>query len=293
MRAFFECYPCLVRQAYDVTMKYCPDENSRVAVMKRIFGEIATAREWASTPELAGAIYRILGEAAGARDLFQNEKEYFNREMMKLEDDLGNVIARSADRFLTAVRLAAAGNIIDFGVLRHVDKETVMEAIRTAESKQIDRNALESLRSDLAGAGVLLYIGDNAGEIVFDKVLVSYIREEFPHLEVYFGTRGAPIVNDATPDDARLVGLDSLATIVSNGTALPGVVLSKCSQEFRAVFDSADVIISKGQGNFEALKGETRRNIYFLFTCKCDLITRTMGLKKLDLVLLREDRGGE
>jgi uncharacterized protein with ATP-grasp and redox domains len=144
----------------------------------------------------------------------------------------------------------------------------------------------DRLMADLAGAKTLLYLGDNCGEICFDKLLIRRVREVFPALKVYYGVRGEPVVNDATLEDARLVGMEEAAQVIDNGDGSLGTVLSRVSPAFRSVWDSADVVIAKGQGNYESLCEESK-TMYFLMTVKCAVIARMTGLKQGSLVCMR------
>ena len=154
--------------------------------------------------------------------------------------------------------------------------------------KDYSQEVFISLASALKDANKLLYLGDNAGEIVFDKIFIRTIKKSYPHLQINFATRGEPIMNDVTEDDAYMVGIDAYADIINNGTDIPGTILEHCSDSFVNVFNEADVIISKGQGNFESLYGNGYNNLYYIFLCKCDLFMDRFGARQNDLVLMKE-----
>jgi uncharacterized protein with ATP-grasp and redox domains len=260
-------------------------------MMRRVLNDLRSLDDSSSPPVLIGLVYRALAAVTGNPDPFEREKRLFNAEMQRLMPEFEAIVEGSDDPLETALKLAAAGNIIDFGNMRHVDRAVLDSAVSKVRESQIPGAEVQSLKDELATARTLLYIGDNAGEIVLDKLLLQHIRNRFPRLRVYFGTRGRPVINDATEEDAIAVGIDEVATVVSNGSDLPGVVLAECSPRFRALFDEADVVIAKGMGNFEGLKEEASRNVYFLFISKNDCsVFRRYGLRVKDLVLIENRR---
>jgi uncharacterized protein with ATP-grasp and redox domains len=184
---------------------------------------------------------------------------------------LRKTIAASARPFETAVRLAIAGNIIDFGILS-VDEKRVEDTIAASLTDQIDSAAVDILEDEVRKARRILYLCDNAGEIVFDRLLI----ERLPREKVTAVVKGGPIINDALMDDAREVGLCDLVEVIDNGTAAPGTLVGLCSHDFQRRFEEADLVISKGQGNFETLDG-TPKNIFYLFTVKCSVVCEYLG----------------
>ncbi len=183
----------------------------------------------------------------------------------------------------SAVKLAAAGNVIDFGARPELESSEVLRLIKETLNKNFSSHVFHRLTSDLEQGQTLLYLGDNAGEIVLDKYLISEIKRKYPQLKVYFATRGMPVINDVTEHDAQSTGMDKYACVINNGTDIPGTILSECSDDFIKVFDTADVIISKGQGNFESLINNPRK-IYFIFLCKCCFFEKKLGIGKHDIV---------
>ena len=178
-----------------------------------------------------------------------------------------------------AIRLAIAGNIMDSAISDTYDiKKTIDRTLNSCFA--IDHS--DYLKQDLLKAKKVLYIGDNAGEIVFDKLFIETIM----HPNLYFSVRGAPIINDATMKDAEYIGMGKVADVISNGYDAPSTILEHCSEEFRTIFDEADVVISKGQGNLEGLLGNTSKNIYYLLMVKCDVIANALHVKKGDFVVL-------
>jgi len=208
--------------------------------------------------------------------------------MLKLEGDFYALVESAVNPLDIALKLAAAGNIIDFGPGYDLSRDNVLKTIKESMEKDYSQEVFVSLASALKDADKLLYLGDNAGEIVFDKIFIRTIKECYPHLQIDFATRGEPIMNDVTEEDAYMVGIDTYANIINNGTDIPGTILEHCSDSFVNVFNEADVIISKGQGNFESLYGNGYNNLYYIFLCKCDLFMDRFGARRNDLVLMKE-----
>ena len=288
MRYSMECLPCLLNQGIRVARLYLENEEEQRILLKSIIAEIAVMDHNASAPYIAHKVHRALKEALQNSDPYQKEKLYYNREMLKLEDDFSQLVETAIDPLDVALKLAAAGNIIDFGPGYDLSRDNVLKTIKESMEKDYSQEVFVSLASALKDADKLLYLGDNAGEIVFDKIFIRTIKECYPHLQIDFATRGEPIMNDVTEEDAYMVGIDTYANIINNGTDIPGTILEHCSDSFVNVFNEADVIISKGQGNFESLYGNGYNNLYYIFLCKCDLFMDRFGARRNDLVLMKE-----
>ena len=288
MRYSMECLPCLLNQGIRVARLYLENEEEQRILLKSIIAEIAVMDHNASAPYIAHKVHRALKEALQNPDPYQKEKLYYNQEMLKLEDDFFRLVETAIDPLDVALKLAAAGNIIDFGPGYDLSRDNVLKTIKESMEKDYSQEVFISLASALKDANKLLYLGDNAGEIVFDKIFIRTIKECYPHLQIDFATRGTPIMNDVTEEDAYMVGIDTYANIINNGTDIPGTILEHCSDSFVNVFNKADVIISKGQGNFESLYGNGYNNLYYIFLCKCDLFMDRFGARRNDLVLMKE-----
>lgn len=288
MKHSIDCLPCLLRQAVRTAKIYMPNEEAQQKLVKEIMAEMIALNDDVSAPYIAHKIQDALINALGNPDPYKEDKDYYNREMLKLESDLLKLRDSYEDTFTAGIKLAAAGNIIDFGPGYDLSRDKVLESIKETLTMDYPWEVLISLHTAMKKGTTLLYLGDNAGEIVFDKIFITTIKDYYPLLNVYFATRGKPVLNDITEEDAYLVGMDSLARIINNGTGIPGTVLEYCSSEFKRIFDEADVIISKGQGNFESLYGDGRENLYYLFLCKCSLFMERLGAKQNQLIFMRE-----
>jgi hypothetical protein len=227
-----------------------------------------------SPPANAGRIYRAIADISGCEDPYLLLKRMSNEQALKILPGLRREIRGSATEFAAAVRFAIAGNIIDYGASATFDILGALEKSRSIPPA-IDHSAQLLARvTKLAKGGKVLYLADNSGEIVYDLLLIEYL---FRHgLDVTVAVKDGPIINDALMADALAAGLDSFSRIISNGTRCPGTVLAECSRQFLEVFAAADLVISKGQGNFESLS-EVDREIFFLLTLKCPVAARHMA----------------
>jgi len=225
----------------------------------------------APPPVMGQYFHRRLREITGLRDPYQQAKEKQNRLALDLFPGLKAEVESAADSLALATRIAVAGNIIDLGANGRLTEDDVLQAVHQALKEPLAGD-WEKLRSAIAGARNILYLADNAGEIVFDRLLIEQILPK----PVTVAVRGAPAINDALLADAHTAGLDKLVEIIDNGSDAPGTVLIDCSQEFKRRFAEADLIIAKGQGNYETLSDE-QCNIFFLFKVKCPVIANHIG----------------
>jgi uncharacterized protein with ATP-grasp and redox domains len=223
-------------------------------------------------PVVAQRIHRCLRELVGAADPYRAAKDRFNRMAMNMLPELDLAVRESADPLATAIRLAIAGNVIDLGVNGGLTEDESRRTIASAMDEPFDGD-VAAFRQAVSMAKSILYLADNAGEIVLDRLLV----EQLPAGRVTLAVRGGPILNDATMADAEAVGLCDIVEVIDNGSDVPGTVLNDCSESFRRRFAEADLIMAKGQGNFETLSDEPA-NICFLFKAKCPVIANHIGL---------------
>jgi len=231
-----------------------------------------------SSPEFSTLLHRKLKQMSGNEDVYAQEKHESNQKAKELVEKLKPQIKNSKNIFDLTLRLAIAGNIMDYGAPTSRDIEKTIEQVLTTNFS-IDHSA--ALQTDINHAKQILYLGDNAGEIVFDKLFI----ENIAHRNVYFAYRGSPIINDITLKDVEELGMSSIAKIISNGYDAPSTVLDKVSNEFMQIWDDSDLIISKGQGNLEGLIENHNKNIYFLLMVKCDVIAKHLNVKKGDFVV--------
>jgi hypothetical protein len=228
---------------------------------------------------MAQSVHRIIRQHTGSDDPYRFVKQTFNDFALGLYPALRRQIDASSDPFDTAVRLAIAGNIIDFGVNAAIDADLVHATIDHALSGPLIGD-VRRFEDRVASARRILYLGDNTGEVVFDRLLI----ETLPQGRVTFVVRGRPVINDITMDDAEQTGMTACVPVIDNGSDAPGTVLSDCSDAFKAAFGAADLIIAKGQGNYESLS-DVDRPIVFLLKAKCPVIAGHLNCQVGDTII--------
>jgi uncharacterized protein with ATP-grasp and redox domains len=236
---------------------------------------------------MARVIYERLEEFTGTTDYFKEEKKQSNETFMEVFDDMYSFLKNSDEPLKNAAKLSALGNVIDYGV-KNSFGELEWELENVLKLKKFALDDFESFSESLENAKILLYIHDNAGEVVLDKLFIKLLKEEYPHLHIVSAVRGAPVINDVTLEDAKQVGLEEVSSeVISSGSKIPGTLLSDVNQEFIIAYKQADIIISKGQGNFEGLSEEDE-NIYFVLMSKCPVIARELNVNVGDLIFSRK-----
>lgn len=234
-----------------------------------------------SSPEIQRVLNNEFCRIINVNDPFQEEKLLSNRIALELYKELKPKVLTSNNPFDLALRLSIAGNIMDYGANNSFDvHETINEVLKA--SFAIDHSEL--LKNKIKKAKRILFLGDNAGEIVFDKLFIETIM----HHKVYYAVKGSPVLNDVTMNDATDVGMDWVADVISNGFDAPSTALNKCSEEFLNVYNSADLIISKGQGNYEGLMNVNDSRIFFLLMAKCNVIAEKLNVKKGSFIVFNQ-----
>jgi hypothetical protein len=270
-----DCVPCFVRQALEAVRQVSQDQNVIEKAMRRVLREVSEFDLKQSPPEMGQLIHRIIREESQNDDPYYDIKRESDKCALTLYDEAARKVAQADDTFVAALRFAIAGNILDFALLSSWDEERIEGSFLKALNHRIDEQEAMRLKDEIERADTVLILGDNAGETVFDRLMI----ENFPvKANVYYAVKGSPVINDATQSDAEAAGIDRVAKIISNGTDAPGTLLSKCSKEFLEIYNSADVVIAKGQANFETLN-EAERKVYFLTQIKCDVIAQRYGFE--------------
>ncbi|MEJ2702505.1 MAG: ARMT1-like domain-containing protein [Sedimentisphaerales bacterium] len=284
MRTYFDCIPCFVRQVLDSVRMTTDDIRLHEKVLREALHMASKMDLRQSPPAMAQKIHRFIRETTGISDPYLDVKNRFNKLALQMYPALRERIDASEDPIEAAVRLAIAGNIIDFGVNTAVEPGQVERTIAESLTDPLDRQSLEAFKDAVSHAEKMLYLGDNAGEIVFDRLLI----ERLPCEKITFVVKGGPILNDAVMEDAQIIGLTDLVEVIDNGSDAPGTVLENCSEAFRRRFDESDLVISKGQGNCETLS-DIDKNIFFLVRPKCNVLARHLGREIGSLVLLESN----
>ncbi len=278
MKTYLDCFPCFVDQALRCGRWVTKDET----ILKQLINEVGMMLKdiplTNTPPETGEVIFKRVREISGVDDPLAEKKKRSTQEVLKIYPQFKQMVTSSDDPLMTAIRLAIAGNVIDFGISDDYDIE---KEIQETLSKEFEICDIKAFRSALERAQNILYIGDNAGESVFDRLLIETMGKP-----TVFIVREEPVLNDVIFDDAVAAGLDKVANIYSSGSTAPGTILESCSREFRELFGDADLIIAKGQGNYEGLSTE-KRPIYFLLKAKCPVIARDIGVETGAIVLKR------
>ena len=280
MRTYFDCIPCFVRQVLDSVRMITDDERLHEKVMREALKMASEMNLSQSPPAMAQKIHRFIRKITGVDDPYLEVKNRFNTLALQLYPNLKQQVHASVDPIETAVRLAIAGNIIDFGVNSAVEPSQVERTIAESLTDPLDTESLRVFKDVISQAKDILYLGDNAGEIVFDRLLI----EQLPCEKVTFVVKGGPILNDVVMEDAQIVGITDIVNVIDNGSDAPGTILDDCSDTFRRRFDQSDVVIAKGQGNYETLS-DVDKNIFFLVRPKCNVLARHLSCEIGSLVL--------
>jgi len=279
MRTYLDCLPCFVRQTLEAARFVTDDEAVHADVLRQVLRAASEMDMSMAPPAMGQHIHRLIRKATGNADPYREVKGQFNRLALDLYPDLVRRVEAADDRLETAVRLAIAGNIIDFGVSATISDEAVGKTIdRALRDPLVGR--VDDLRQAAADADTILYLADNAGEIVFDRILIETLDAE----NLAVGVKSVPVINDATAEDAEAAGLRGRWEIVENGSDAPGTLLETCSEAFRERFMAADLVIAKGQGNYETLS-KAPRPVWFILMAKCPVIAGHLGCEVGNLVI--------
>lgn len=273
MKVQFDCYKCIFNQIVEMARQSSDDDRQRREILKRFIDKIVQNADDFTPPEMAADFYDIYCAETGIADPYEKVKQLSTELAVKLYPELKKMVAGAADPFETALRLAVGGNVIDFGANPDFQLDDAVRAIRETTALPLDQQMLMQLKDECSRAGNILYILDNCGEAVIDRLLIDVIGKE----KITLGVRGKPILNDITVKELAPSGLDDLP-VIDTGHRAPGVSLRYAAPEFIKAMKQADLVIAKGQGNFESLNDAAGTgNIYFLFRVKCPVIQQQTG----------------
>ena len=283
-----ECVKCLL----DKYIKNIPvdiDEDKKLEYIKKVLSIISDADDSMSAPELTEQILSAQKEILENCTDYSEIKSYFNQLMFKIEKATEEKILNSDDHFKTALLFSLAGNYIDFGALKSVDENELLTMLENSNKADVSTLEMENLRNEIKTAKKLVYLTDNCGEIVLDKLFIKEIKRNNLDLMVNVIVRGEAVLNDCTIEDAKEVDMFSVGNVVPNGTAIAGTCLNRISFEAKKLIDESDLIIAKGQGNFETLRF-CNKNIYYLFLCKCKMFAERFNVEPLSGMLINDLR---
>ena len=280
------CISCLTKGHID---KY-PEgtsEEQQIEYKQRTLQILGNATENESAPMIVNKLDKLRLEMFGMNIDYSDIKQYFNEYVMKKQSRIEAEVAEAEDKLMSALQYSMTGNYIDFGAMESVSEEKFEELLSNAKNISLDESEYLNLKKDLESAKKLVFLHDNCGEVVFDHVLIKTLKDLYPNSHITSMVRGVPVLNDATIDDARQIGLTDTVEVVGNGSTIAGTCLEDLSKEALEVVQNADVIISKGQGNFETLYG-CGLNVYYLFMCKCTLFANRFHKNLFEGMLIND-----
>ncbi len=280
MKTYLDCYPCFMRQALSAARRAGASDDQQRQILLKTMEQLQNLPADATPPQMAHQIHLMIKQLTKISDPYRQAKEEATQQALAMYPRLKEIVRNATDPLETAVRLAIAGNIIDLGVAESYDLKATVERVL---KQPFAINDLASLRLSLANISAILYLADNAGETVFDRVLIETLK-----LPVTYVVKGGPIINDAIREDAIAAGIDQVAEIIDNGTDAVGTLIDDCSSSFRKRYEQAELIISKGQANYESLSTSSAP-LFFLLQAKCNIIARDLDVAEGAVVIKQQE----
>ena len=289
MKLNADCCYCLMKRKMS-EIENCNDEEKRGEYIRRAMVAIGSAKDKETSPVVLARTDQIYADIFGELpnfERFERIKKEYNTLVLGMYPSIEARVKESGDEILLALKLAMAGNYIDFGAMGTIENDKLHALLEKAENNDVSIDEFADFIKNLKSSKKLVYLTDNCGEIVLDKFFITVLKKHFPHLEITAIVRGSAVLNDATLEDAIAVGLTEIVEVIGNGTGVAGTDLATISDEAKKKINEADMIISKGQGNFETLHG-CGLNIFYGFLCKCDWFVRNFNLERFKGVFINE-----
>lgn len=282
MKTYLDCYSCFLRQALSAARRAGASDDQQRLILLNTMEELHDMPTDTTPPQMAYRIHQRVRQQTNITDPYRQAKDEATQQALALYPQLKKMVTKATDPLEIALRIAIAGNIIDLGVAESYDLKATLDRVLV---QPFAINDLASLRTSLVKSSSILYLADNAGETVFDRVLI----EALDHPVTYV-VKAGPIINDAIREDAVTAGIDQVAVIIDNGSDAVGTLLGDCSEGFRKHFDQAELIIAKGQANYESLSG-SQAPLFFLLQAKCSVIAQDLGVTEGAVVLKQQAVG--
>jgi damage-control phosphatase, subfamily I len=276
MKTSLDCIPCFIDQTLRTARTITNNEKLIKSLLDDVGQMIKEFSLDTTPPEIAYTIYQKINHKTGINDPYKKIKNKNIKEALSLYPTLKKIVENSDNRLLTAIRIAIAGNIIDFGANK---KFNIAEDVKKSIQQDFAILDYDKFTQQLDKADKIVYLGDNAGESVFDKILIEELGKK-----VIYVVREDPIINDVTLEDAIASGLDKVSEIISSGCSAPATIINLCNNNFLSIFQNSGLIISKGQGNYEGLS-DIKEPVFFLLKAKCPVIARDLNVKQGDIIL--------
>jgi len=280
MKVHLDCIPCFLRQALEAVKMSTNNDAIREKALREVVTYLSQVRWTTNIPRIGTEVHRIVKKVTGNFDPYKQLKNKYNKLAAQLYPKLEFMVKNSSDPLFTALKIAIAGNAIDFGPKAEINLE---KEVKNALTNELAINHIESFRHELKPETDLLYLADNSGETFFDRILLEELTK-FKTRIVYV-VKGGPILNDATIDDAKIAQIDKIADVISTGTDCAGIIFDECSEEFIEAFKKSSIVISKGQGNYESLNEVKDKKIFFLLKVKCPIVGKKIGARAGSIVL--------
>ncbi len=279
-----ECYLCIYNQTFNITNRLNLDEKTAAKVLQKAAFVLSKYDTSFPPPIVASEVYELISKITRKEDLYEKEKREAINEALKFKSVLEKRISKSKDKLFDACKIAVAGNVIDLGVNQEYD---LTKEIKRIFEMDFFKNDYNEFKKRALNAKNICYLADNAGENVFDEILIKVIKEFNPEVNVFYIVRGKPVINDVTIKDLQGLEIFELAEVINSGVDSPGFCLSKANEKSKDIFNNSDLVISKGMGNFECLYEEANKEIFYLFKVKCDVVARKSQSKKGEYMLMK------
>lgn len=283
-----ECKKCDIKQVDKICTILKLDSYRREELRNKVISFLDKVDMDKTNPEVMGDIWEIISEDIKNENPYKDVKTYLNKKLLNSLPYLKKLVYDSSCPKKTALQLAIAGNLIDFAASHKFEEEDIEKKLIEITKKELSINHSEEMFKDVESAESILYLGDNCGEIVLDKLFITVLKENYPNLEIYYGVRGKPIVNDVTVEDAKEVKMNEVSQVLSNGDGSLGTELKKTSSEFNKIFNDVHMVICKGQGNYESLINCNRENLYFMFMAKCNMVAKPLNIPTMSVVCMKK-----
>ena len=287
MKISKECYLCIFNQIFNLTNRLELDEKTSSSVIRETAKKLAKYDLSFEPPVIASDVYESVSKIVNKEDLFEEDKVKSIQEALKLKPILKKRLTKSKNKLLESCKIAVAGNVIDLGVNQEYNIE---KEIKNIFEMDFYRNDFDKFDKKLKAAKTICYLADNAGENVFDEILIETIKELYPDIKVYYIVRGKPVINDVTVKDLKGLEIFEIAEVIDSGVDSPGFCLEKANEKSKDIFYNSDMVISKGMGNFECIFDECGRKVFYLFKVKCDVVAKKSKSQKGEYMLFKGEK---
>ncbi len=279
-----ECVRCIIGQINKATKLLNLEDNLANEIMEEVKTKAKKFDFNRTPPFVAKEVYELLAQKTNLKDPLENLKQESIKKATSYIPYLQEKIENSEDKLFASIKAAVAGNVIDFATTKEFCLD---EEINSIYETNFAVNDYKTFKEEIQKTNQLIILADNAGENVFDKILVKTLKELFPKLKIYYATRGKAIINDITTKEALQVGIDKYCEVISTGVDTPGLEKSQGSSEFLELFNKTPLILSKGMGNFECLESYKDKRIFFLFKVKCEVVANKISRNLGEIILKR------